>query len=74
MLALARPCDSKDYTRWIERDEADAWWVEIVIGDGALKALLGKIPFHLEKIGWRRDFKGGHYPRFYNFQRLKEKF
>lgn len=73
MLALARPCNSLEPHKWIETRDADAWWVELVVGKDALRHLYAHIPFPLAKIGWRRDFKSGHYPRFYNFYKLKDK-
>ena len=72
MLGLARPCDSSDYTKWIDAKDADAWWVELVIGPRSLPILLSKIPFDLPKIGWRRDFKYNRPPRFYNFYKVRD--
>ena len=73
MLAIARPCDSKNHTLWVPEHEADAWWVEMVIGPNALHILYEHIPFSLGLIGWAREFKGKPTPRFYNFHTLKEK-
>lgn len=70
MLALARPCDHEDPDRWVEPDKADAWWVELAIGEKALPTLISKIPFNLKYIGWRRGFKGKDKPRFYNLERV----
>ena len=71
MLALARPCDSSDYKRWVSPHEADAWWVEMVVGENALSILYSHIPFPLKQIGWAREFKGRPQPRFYNYYKLK---
>jgi hypothetical protein len=71
MLALARPCNSEDYQKWIPLHEADAWWVELVIGPNAMGTLYSKLPFELKSIGWAREFNGKPEPRFYNFDRLK---
>lgn len=72
MLALARPCISNEHERWVTREEADAWWVELVIGPNALSILYSHIPFPLSKIGWAREFKGKPQPRFYNYYKLKD--
>lgn len=70
LLALARPCRVAKYQLWCEKDDADAWWVELVVGPNALRHLYSHIPFYLPRIGWRRDFKGDCRPRFYDFNRL----
>ena len=70
MLALARPCNMADYKLWVEPHQADAWWVELVVGPGALGILYSHIPFALPNIGWRRDFKGDERPRFHDFHKL----
>jgi len=71
ILGLARPCHSSNYLLWVEPDEADAWWIEFIVGHRALGVLCSKLPFDLPKIGWQRDFKGKHAPRFYNLSKLK---
>jgi hypothetical protein len=71
VLALARPCIQSDYKRWVGPEEADAWWVELVVGPLGLATLYSHIPFPLPKIGWAREFKGKPTPRFYNFSKLK---
>ena len=74
MLALARPCNSKHVSTWItDVSKADAWWIELVVGEYALGTLFEHIPFPLPLIGWMRAFKGKPTPRFYNFNTLKEK-
>jgi hypothetical protein len=70
MLALARPCHTDHYEKWVERDDANAWWVQLVIGPNAMATLLTKLPFPLPFIGWSRDFKGRPMPRFYQLDRL----
>ena len=72
MLALARPCISNDHERWVQPEEADAWWVQLVIGPDALSILYSHIPFPLSKIGWAREFKEKPQPRFYNYYKLKD--
>lgn len=71
ILALARPCCIARPQSWVELRDADAWWVQLVIGHGALAALYNHLPFPLPKIGWARDFNGKREERFYDFQRLK---
>jgi hypothetical protein len=70
-LALARPCIQSNYTLWVDPEEADAWWVELVVGLLGLAKLYSHIPFPLPKIGWAREFRGRPTPRFYNFNKLK---
>lgn len=71
MLALARPCNSDDYSKWIPTHEADCWWIELVIGPDAMGTLYSKLPFDLEKVGWGREFNGKPQPRFYSFDRVQ---
>lgn len=71
MLALARPCISDNHSAWVSPKEADAWWVEMVVGHNALPILYSHIPFPLPKIGWAREFKGKPTPRFYDYYKLK---
>lgn len=76
MLALARPVVKENYKRWLGPDEyrlADAWWVELVVGDDALGILYLHIPFNLPHIGWSREFKGKPEARFYDFYKLRRK-
>ena len=70
-LSLARPCIQSNYTLWVDPEEADAWWVELVVGLLGLAKLYSHIPFPLPKIGWAREFRGRPTPRFYNFNKLK---
>jgi hypothetical protein len=49
VLALARPCIQSDYKRWVGPEEADAWWVELVVGPLGLATLYSHIPFPLPK-------------------------
>ena len=73
MLALARPCDSTKPHLWVGEKEADAWWIELVVGKDSLRHLYEHLPFPLNLIGWAREFKGKPQKRFYNFHKLKEK-
>jgi len=69
-LVLARPCREAEYAEWTTVAEADAWWVELAIGDGALPYFARIAPHHFPRIGWAREFKGRPHPRFYNFNRI----
>lgn len=69
-LCLARPCIEREWERWVELDEADAWWVEMAIGPNALSNLLKQFPFRLPRVGWQRGARGDDRPRFYNYDRL----
>ena len=70
ILALARPCNTEDYRLWVEPRDADAWWVEFVVGPNSLGILISHLPFSLPKIGWQRDFKGKTNPRFYPLHKV----
>jgi hypothetical protein len=71
-LVLFRPCREAEHETWTPLVEADAWWVELAIGDGALPYLISRAPHYLPRIGWAREFKGRPQPRFYDFNRLKQ--
>jgi hypothetical protein len=72
-LGLAKPCRKDAPLEWINKDEADAWWVHFVYGPGAMGKLLNKLPFDLPMVGWNREFKGSKSVRFYDFHRLKQR-
>ena len=69
-LAFARPCRESNHEEFSE-DGHDAWFIELVVGNGRIDELLGKIPFPLPRIGWKRGFKGKHNVRFYDLAKLK---
>lgn len=72
MLALARPCVMARHEDWVDKTDADAWWIHLVIGENALWSLYRHLPFVLPYIGWERTFKGKPQPRFYKFRKLKQ--
>lgn len=67
-LCLARPCIERDWQRWVQPEQADAWWVEIAIGP--LCDILHYFPFKLPRVGWQRGWRDDGRPRFYNLDRL----
>jgi hypothetical protein len=69
-LCFGRPCMEQDWQLWTTLDKADAWWVEMVIGSGALSSLIKQFPFPLPRVGWQRGANNDDRPRFYNYERL----
>lgn len=70
-IAFARPCRESNHEEFTE-DGHDAWFIELVVGNGRIDELLGKIPFPLPRIGWRRGLKGKDNVRFYDLAKLKK--
>lgn len=73
-IAFARTCQEVNPFKVLQEGEpADAWWVELVIGKGALALLCGKLPYNLPRIGWQRGFNNRPEARFYDTQALLTK-
>lgn len=57
-LLMGRPVKAGNGLEWLPKGHAgDAWYVHLAVGQGALDWFVRKMPFHLPKLGWRRDFK-----------------
>ena len=55
-LILARPIDSSDWKNW-KPAKADAWFVQIAVGRGALDWFKQQAPFPLPFAAWFRGLK-----------------
>jgi hypothetical protein len=59
-ILLAKPVKKNDgcpINKWIEHDDADAWYVHFAIGENCFKQWWSKIPFKLSYIGFGRALK-----------------
>lgn len=60
-LLLARPIfKNKGPDVWT--DTGDTWYVKLAVGRGALKQFIGRIPYSLPYLAWKRNFKNQKEP------------
>jgi hypothetical protein len=80
-LIMARPVRRDNPGAWLKVQdigqafpscpEADAWYVQIAVGRGALGRFVQHMPFHLPFICWRRSLKDASQRlRFYRLDRV----
>jgi hypothetical protein len=57
MFLMCAPCSLAQSGAITEPECADAWFVGLAVGDGALNWLIRQMPWYLPKVAWYRDFK-----------------
>lgn len=56
-LLLGAPMSTDHPERIAKPGEADAWYVRLAVGKGAMRWFIENMPWYLPKVAWHRDFK-----------------
>lgn len=72
-LLLARPILLERPREWPPAEPADAWFVRLAIGRGALAWFMQQMPYPLPFLAWRRGFRGDPHLRVHSTQHFKER-
>lgn len=70
-IAFARPCREANHEEFTE-DGHDAWFIELVVGNGRMEQLIKMLPYDLPRIGWKRGLKGRDTVKFYDLDKIKK--
>ena len=70
-IAFARPCTEVSPEVFTE-DGHNAWFIELVVGNGRMNQLIKMLPYDLPRIGWKRGLKGRDTVKFYDLNKLKQ--
>ena len=70
-IAFIRPCYEERHEEFTE-DGHDAWFIELVVGNGRMSQLIKMLPYALPRIGWKRGLKGRDTVKFHDLDKLKQ--
>ena len=70
-IAFIRPCREARPDDFVE-DGHDAWFIELVVGNGRMEQLIKMLPYDLPRIGWKRGLKGRDTVKFYDLDKIKQ--
>lgn len=70
-IAFARPCTEISPEVFTE-DGHDAWFIELVVGNGRMNQLIKMLPYELPRIGWKRGLKGRDTVIFHDLSKVKK--
>lgn len=70
-IAFARPCKEETSEQFTDEGH-DAWFIELVVGNGRMEQLIKMLPYDLPRIGWKRGLKGRDTVKFYDLDKIKQ--
>lgn len=71
-LLIGRPIVLADPDVWPQPGAADAWYVTLAVGRGALPFFIRQMPYFLPFIAWRRGFHGDQSLRIFHTERIRQ--
>jgi hypothetical protein len=70
-LSFIRPCTEGSPEVFTE-DGHNAWFIELVVGNGRMEQLINMLPYDLPRIGWKRGLRGRDTVKFYDLDKIKK--